>query len=477
MAAIAFEDIYTLTPLQAGLLYHALQDPSGGIYVEQARCRMIGQLDAPRLIFAWQQAVARYDALRSSVQWKGLRHPVQIVHRRGELLVTIEDWSAADSLASEQRLESWLEKDMKAGFDLTRPPLLRIALFRLAPDDHILVWTFHHLILDAWAEANVLTEVVRAYETGSTNPSPAPKFRDYVRWLKTLDHSKSVPFWREYLRDAQPQSRARGQRVSYRTILRQLSPQTESSVRGCAAKARTTVHTIVLSLWAMFLRAWSGHRDVVFGVTVSGRTPQAPGAFEQVGLLFNTVPFRLQLDDTETTNELLRRAHSNYASVAPHELTPLSIIRQTAELGTDEIFDTVAVFLNHGFLVQGTMLGGCEVRDLRYNSRSSYALTFRVMERSPMTLELLYDESIVDRARAESILNALETALLAIVSGPGSPVREIVTILSRGIQHPTTSGRGPVSERRLSTALAEIKRLRGSKLAEPAGSADSERSL
>lgn len=91
--AKAIDDIYMLTPMQAGLLYYALQDSTGSIYVEQGRCRLIGQLDEARLMAAWQRVTERFDILRIRMQWKGLRHPVQVVHRNVKLPVTIEDWT------------------------------------------------------------------------------------------------------------------------------------------------------------------------------------------------------------------------------------------------------------------------------------------------------------------------------------------------------------------------------------------------
>ena len=460
--AVIIDDIYTLTPMQAGLLYHTLQDPTGSMYVEQGRCRLVGRLDASRLISAWRRVVRRHDALRTRVQWKGLRHPVQVVHREVELPVTTEDWAGVDYEDREQRVAFWLDRDLEAGFDLTRAPLLRVALFRLTQNEHLIVWTFHHLILDAWSEANMLTEVMRVYESDSVTAEPAPKYRDYVRWLKTLDFSNSLVFWRDYLKGAKLQTVAGGNRENNRTILRQVAPEVERSVRAWAAGAHMTVHSVLLSLWALFLLAWSQRRDALFGVTVSGRSPEAPGAFEQVGALFNTVPFRIRLDDTETVSDLIRRAHANYASLAPHEVTPLSVVRQAAQAERDaELFDTVAVFLNRGFIVKGQMIGDCEVRDVRCSSRSSYGLTFRVMERAPMTLELLYDESLLEAERANLILDGLNSALHTMASSPDRPAGEVAKILSDAIRPRQDGGMEAPSKPRLAEVKPQRRQVKG----------------
>jgi hypothetical protein len=461
----AIDDIYMLTPMQAGLLYHALQDSTGSIYVEQGRCRLIGQLDVERLINAWHRVTERFDVLRISMRWKGLRHPVQVVHRDVELPVIIEDWTQIDPESREQHLAPWLATDLQAGFDFTEPPLFRVALIRFAENEHLLIWTFHHLILDAWAEANVLAEVMQVYETGSPTQSIAPRFRDYVRWVKAIDHTNSLPFWHQYLKDVSPKPVIGGRRQSHRTLLRQIEPEVERDLRKWASNARTTLHSIVLSLWGLFLRAWSKQNDVVFGVTVSGRPPDLPRAFEQAGVLFNTVPFRLQINDKEPISEMVRRVQTNYASLSSHELTPLSAIRSAlSSIRETELFDTVAVFLNHGLMIKGQMLGDCEVRDVAYSSRSSYALTFRVMERSPITLELLYDESVLEQPHAISILGALDLALQVMSSGQERSAGEVLNLLT-GVIHPhqqriIESRRKP----RLVKAQPQIKKLRGSSL-------------
>src|SRR5688572_28269003 len=109
MMTVAIDDIYTLTPMQAGLLYHTLQDPTGSMYVEQGRCLLTGRLDASRMISAWRRVVERHDVLRTRVQWKGLRHLVQVVHREVELPVTTGGWTGFDYEDREQRLASWLD--------------------------------------------------------------------------------------------------------------------------------------------------------------------------------------------------------------------------------------------------------------------------------------------------------------------------------------------------------------------------------
>jgi hypothetical protein len=153
-------------------------------------------------------------------------------------------------------------------------------------------------------------------------------------------------------------------------------------------------------------------------------------------------------------SDLIRRVHANYASLAPHEVTPLSVVRQAAQAERDaELFDTVAVFLNHGFIVKGQVIGDCEVRDVRCSSRSSYGLTFRVMERAPMTLELLYDESLLEAERADLILDGLNSALHTMASSPDRPAGEVAKILSNAIR-PHQDGAAEVGAK---PRLAEVR--------------------
>src|SRR5215469_13797637 len=97
------EDIYPLSPLQQGLLFHTLYAPGSGVYVEQFVCRVRGALDAQAFVAAFRQVIARHPALRTAYRWKDLDQPLQVVHRHVEFPFEQQDWRALEPLEQQRR--------------------------------------------------------------------------------------------------------------------------------------------------------------------------------------------------------------------------------------------------------------------------------------------------------------------------------------------------------------------------------------
>jgi len=124
------EDLYALSPMQEGMLFHTLSDGGSALYVNQVSLPVEG-LDPQRFAAAWQRTMARHDILRTSFHWQGLPRPVQVVHRQARLDFEVLDWRSETVTA--QRLAERAEAPCDQGFDLTRPPLQRLLQSRLAP--------------------------------------------------------------------------------------------------------------------------------------------------------------------------------------------------------------------------------------------------------------------------------------------------------------------------------------------------------
>src|SRR5215467_2218139 len=142
------EDIYPLSPVQQGILFHSLSAPESGTYVDQLVCTLSGDLDVATFEQAWTAVLARHAVLRTLFVWKRSEKPLQIVRRSVGLPFEQYDWRDLSRAEQEQRLGALLKKDRSRGFNLSEAPLLRLALVRIAAECFQLLWTSHHLILD-----------------------------------------------------------------------------------------------------------------------------------------------------------------------------------------------------------------------------------------------------------------------------------------------------------------------------------------
>src|SRR5579859_2111979 len=180
----ALEDVYRLTPLQEGLLFHTVLEGGSDVYVMQVVLSLEGELEEAALEAAWRLVMARHPALRTAVVWEDGGHPLQVVWREAELPLARLDWRGLSDSEAEAELAALLAGERARGFELDRPPLFRLALVRRGPRRAWLACSLHHLLLDGWSLANVLSEVTAAYRRLAAGEEPelppVRPFRDYI---------------------------------------------------------------------------------------------------------------------------------------------------------------------------------------------------------------------------------------------------------------------------------------------------------
>ncbi|MER8073807.1 condensation domain-containing protein, partial [Streptomyces sp. NPDC094034] len=195
------EEVLPLMPLQSGMLFHALAEADRPAYFEQLMYVVDGVPDVDRFAASWQRVVDEIQALRIGVVWDGVPQPVQVVHRDVRLPVEILDWR--DSLLTEQdaRWEALLAADHRRGLDLRQVPLARLTLARLGEGRLRVLFTFHHILLDGWSVARVLSLVLDDYAArrdGLVLPVVAGGRALGVQagWMAGRDVGVAEEFWR-----------------------------------------------------------------------------------------------------------------------------------------------------------------------------------------------------------------------------------------------------------------------------------------
>jgi len=185
------EDIYPLSGLQQGLLFHSLYAPQSAVYVVSVTCRLGGPLDVAAFRRAWQHVVERHAVLRTAFVGHELDRPVQVVRRRVTLPFELHDWRGVLSAEQDERFAALLAEDRARGFDFAAPPLMRLHLMRVADAEWRLIWNSHHILFDGWSLPVLLDEVLAAYAAFSRSEAPrlaaVRPFRDYIGWLQRQD--------------------------------------------------------------------------------------------------------------------------------------------------------------------------------------------------------------------------------------------------------------------------------------------------
>ncbi|HEX2301167.1 MAG TPA: condensation domain-containing protein, partial [Pseudonocardiaceae bacterium] len=438
-AARAVEDIYPLTPMQAGMVFHGLSQGADGVYFQQVTFVAEG-VDDPRLLGrAWQHVVDQTPILRTSVAWEGVPEPLQLVHREAVVPVGYHDWTASTRARRDEQLQQLLAADRAQGFDLTTAPLMRIALARLSDTEVQVVWTFHHLLLDGWSVFQVLSDVQACHtalqqhvdvEAGLPQRRP---FRDYVQWMQEQDDRLAEEHWRSVLSDLSaptplPFDRAPAQAhttSSADEVRLELGEPESAALADFAKRHRLTLNAVVQGAWALLLSRYSGQQDVCFGATVSGRPADLAGVDAITGVFINTLPVRVQVDDDACVAEWLQQLQTAQAQSRRFEHMPLTRLQAwSAVPGGTNLFDNVVIFENYPIADNDTA-HGLRVRELQAVETTNYPLCVTVYPGPPLQIVLGYDAALFDATTAQRLVEHFEVLLAGIAADSDRPLREI----------------------------------------------------
>lgn len=429
MNTSSLEDIYPLTPVQRGMLFHSLQTaPSTGVYLQQIEIRFRGTLDAGRLRHAWEAVVARHAPLRTLFVWDEKKPPVQAVCRQFSIPWREHDWTQMNDV--EEHLRTFLRQDRVAGFDLSTAPPLRCSLFHTR-QGAILIWTFHHLALDGWSMAMVLKEMLAHYAAvceGRTLHLPAtPPFRDFIVWLRNRDQAGGLDFWKSQLADFLgnppfPMEVEPGQPEEYAECETAISPEATILLNQMARRERVTLGACVQTAWSLILSRYCSSDDIIFGVTHAGRPTDLPGADSMIGMFLNTVPVRVRVRPQDTIRDILRDIFDGQARREENSWTPLPAIQRASERSGERLFDSLVVFENYP-IPAVPMPPGLEVESVRGYDRTNYPLTLLVMPGTRLTLRLAWQTERYSPGAIERLLGHFATLLEAMPSSLNLPAR------------------------------------------------------
>ncbi|WP_189206752.1 condensation domain-containing protein, partial [Couchioplanes azureus] len=443
-----------ITAQQYGILVDSLARRGTGRYVEQLSWVWQGPLDLDRFRAAWRHAAGRHAALRSAFRWDEQARVV--VHARVEpevRVVTDGPW------------ERVLQEDRARDFDPARPPLFRLTV-RPGEERHRVLFSFHHALLDGWSAALVLEDFYRAYLHRPRPEDPAePDARDHARWLAEQDTTDAEAFWSSRLCERQPATRpgvpgpaAPGTGVGRHEVR---LPRAElTGLFAAAAQRSATESTVLQSLWAALLWRATGtaaEAPVCFGVTLSGRAIDLPGADRVAGLLMTTLPLVVEVRPDEPVLELMARTRAAALEMSTFEWVSTGQVHDwSGRHGGTPLFESLLVVENYPSDLGdvGELLAGEGVRVHGMSGtggETAYPCTVLVHhDGDDLVLTVVHDRRAVDDTAARRIGELWRTVLRELAARPGSTVAELagavpddmLPVLARPAP-PATSGGSP----------------------------------
>ncbi|AZD87433.1 Non-ribosomal peptide synthetase [Pseudomonas chlororaphis subsp. aureofaciens] len=433
VALAEVEDLYPLSPMQQGMLFHTLYEQAAGDYINQLRVDVDG-LDPLRFQQAWQAAIDRHDILRTGFIWQGeVSTPLQVVHKHIALDCSEHDWRGQPQ--QQEALDSLAAAERQRGFELDAVPLLRLTLVRLDDQRHHLIYTNHHILMDGWSNSQLLGEVLQRYAGQLPNHAPG-RYRDYIGWLQRQDAQACENFWKEQLQALDEPTRLTQALSRVAEIpagaghgkhQRELDLAQTARLGEFARQQKVTVNTLVQAAWLLLLQRCTGQESVVFGATVAGRPAELKGIEQQVGLFINTLPVVATPRPDMTVSQWLQTVQSRNLALRDYEYTPLYEVQRWAGLGGDALFDNILVFENYP--VSEALEKGAPAQ-LQFGAvgnheQTNYPLTVAVNLGQSLSFELIYARESFSEASMVQLGGHLQSLLLSLMAHPQTGLGEL----------------------------------------------------
>ncbi|MGG7637891.1 condensation domain-containing protein, partial [Pseudomonas sp. ES1] len=406
LAPDTVEDLYPLSPMQQGMLFHALYEQGSGEYINQLRLDLSG-LDPQRFRQAWQAALDNHDILRTRFLWEGgLPQALQLVHKQVEVPFFEHDWRGRSDL--DTALTELAAAEQRA-LDLGKAPLLRLQLVRTAEQAYHLVYTHHHILLDGWSNSLLLGEVLQHYNGQAVSGAPG-RYRDYIGWLQAQDGELNRAFWSGHLAQLHTPTRLVGlcaadaAREGQGDLFVHLDAAATRRLGDFARQCKVTANTLVQAAWLLLLQRYTGQDTVCFGATVSGRPAALAGIEQQVGLFINTLPVIASPRADEAVGSWLQALQGYNLALREQEHTPLYELQRWSGHGNDALFDSLLVFENYPVseALREEANQDLQLGELSNREQTSFPLTLLVAMGERLQLHFnfvreLFDEATVAR--------------------------------------------------------------------------------
>ncbi|MET9216540.1 MULTISPECIES: amino acid adenylation domain-containing protein [unclassified Nocardia] len=442
-------DVLPLSPLQEGLVFHALRDGADDIYTMRARFTLDGVLEPARLGAAFEAVLRRHPNLGAAFSYERFDQPVQVVPRTPAVDWAVED--LRDSADPRAQADLSIRRASAEPLDIARPPLIRARLIRLTDTTQWLVLVAHHLLADGWSVPTMVRETLAVYRDEAL--PPAPSFGDYLDWLAARDTTSTLRWWTDRLTGLSCPS-VLATPLQHRVVEstdESGTPAGTSSEHGAVARLRPiglrvphisavaetltataranglTMSTVLHGAWAMVLAEHFGRTDVVFGTVVSGRPADLPGVGAMVGLFSNTVPMRVTLTDGRPVAEQFAAVQDASFEAQARGYLGLATVERAVGLG--RLFDSLVVFQNFpkaGLLQPDPR--GVQVVDVEVDGLTDFPVTVTALPGDEFTLMLHHDPVAVPAPVAARLADRLGAVLAALATDLGRTVAEVTAV-------------------------------------------------
>ncbi|WP_339189304.1 plipastatin non-ribosomal peptide synthetase PpsC [Bacillus sp. FSL M8-0025] len=434
------QDIYPLSFMQEGMLFHSLYDEQSRAYFEQASFTINGQLDLERFQKSMDAVFDRYDIFRTAFIYKNVAKPRQVVLKQRHCHVHVEDISHLNEKDKEHCTEAFKEQDKSKGFDLQTDVLMRISILKWAPDHYVCIWSHHHILMDGWCLGIVIKDFLHIYQALGKGQfpdlPPVQPYGTYIKWLMQQEREEAAEYWKKRLQHFEKASPLpkRTDQMSDGT-LQQITftiPEKETSeLQKIAAACGATLNTVFQALWGIMLQKFNRRDDAVFGSVISGRPSELKDVENMVGLFINTIPIRVQ-SDFLSFSDLVSGMQKDMTEAEAYSYFPLYDIQAQSAL-KQELIDHIIVFENtptQQEIEELNQAGSFDfsVKDFEMEEVTNYRCSVKVIPGRTLYVRIHFHTGAYQPNMMSEIKDYLQHMISDVISDPSLPVSKMTLL-------------------------------------------------
>ncbi|MEK3810951.1 plipastatin non-ribosomal peptide synthetase PpsC [Bacillus sp. FSL R7-0685] len=434
------QDIYPLSFMQEGMLFHSLYDEQSRAYFEQASFTIHGQLDLESFQKSMDAVFDRYDIFRTAFIYKNVAKPRQVVLKQRHCPVHVEDISHLNEKDKEHCTEAFKEQDKSKGFDLQTDVLMRISILKWAPDHYVCIWSHHHILMDGWCLGIVIKDFLHIYQALGKGQfpdlPPVQPYGTYIKWLMQQDREEAAEYWKKRLQHFEKASPLpkRTNQMSDGT-LQQITftiPEKETSeLQKIAAACGATLNTVFQALWGIMLQKFNRRDDAVFGSVISGRPSELKDVENMVGLFINTLPIRVQ-SDFLSFSDLVSGMQKDMTEAEAYSYFPLYDIQAQSAL-KQELIDHIIVFENtptQQEIEELNQAGSFDfsVKDFEMEEVTNYRCSVKVIPGRTLYVRIHFHTGTYQPNMMSEIKDYLQHMISDVISDPSLPVSKMTLL-------------------------------------------------
>ncbi|MDM8560643.1 amino acid adenylation domain-containing protein [Candidatus Parabeggiatoa sp. HSG14] len=432
--ASQIDDIYPLSPMQEGLLFESLYNTDSTAYFIQTSYRLNSTLQLEQFKQSWYELSRRHAVLRTAFIHENVSRPLQVVFKDRVPEIVVIDWRDVTEVEQNARLETYIEQDIKRGFDFQDDALMRIAILKLGNTMYQVVWSHHHILFDGWCLGTLYKEFNAIYSALLQNDKPQlpalPPYSDYIGWLEKQNLESAKDFWSHYLSGYEQLATLPKWHASSKEYLpKEITFEIEKTVqlKQLAAQQSVTLNTVIQTLWGLLLSRYNNVEDVVFGAIVSGRPSALKGVEEMVGLFINAIPVRMKCQAEHSFLEVLQAMQKASLESEFYHYCPLAEVQAQSTIGRN-LFDHVLVFENYPIddaLTQESESSTENTTEVAVHDRTHYDFDVTIIPGNLLEIKFSFNGNVYPEEQIARTATHFQTALSHVLESPKQPIGNV----------------------------------------------------